>query len=257
MTLPEAYISNIIGVGQNAYVFAGNRGRIYITNGASVDRWKKLPDYVTGVVNPYIRWIDASFARNQLYFTFVATTNADVALTSVNGAWAVDLETEALRLLNKITNTGYSGTTYMATEMPAATPSNQPSGNGLVLGWTVSTTYGIDVGSSDPYDSYESYIDTDLIPVGTFINPFTPTQIEWKTAAPLVSGEGIRLSYRTNITESFTQIGETTTAGALSDMYQVNFQKTQWVQFRIEIKSTATTPSYARLTEIRLREFPN
>jgi hypothetical protein len=255
LTVPEVYVRNIIGVGQNAYVFAGNRGRIYITNGSSIDRWKKIPDYVTGTVTPYFTWRDASCARNQLYFSFTCVDNSDTDLTTVSGAWAIDLETEALRLLNKQTASGYSGTTYMVTEMPYQNLGTLQAGSGIAMGWFVSPNYGVDVGSSNPYSNYESYIDTDIIPVGTFIDPWSPTQIEWKTSAPLVSGEGIKISYRTNITSSFTQIGESTTAGAISDLYKANFQKAQWVQFRIELKSTNTTPSYARLTEIRIRDY--
>jgi len=272
--IPDNFTVNIIGTNQNAYIFAGNRGRIYITNGSSVDEYQKMPDYVTGIINPYYRWRDASFARNQLYFTFTATTNADVALTSVNGAWGIDLKTDALYMVNKITNSGYAGTTSMAVEMPSASQSDQPAGTALVLGWNVSGTYGIDVGSSAPYDNLESFIEFDFIPVGTYTKPFTPLQIEWKMAAPLGGGgtiETIRLLYRLNITDSFTLLGTTSAIGTtvtgsttgvstnsgISDYYQANFQKAQWVQFRAEMSSNATTPTYCRLTEVRIREYPS
>ncbi len=262
--IPDVYSINIIGTNQNAYIFAGNRGNVYITNGSSAQLYKKVSDYLTGTVRPYIRWQDASYQRNQLYFSFIATTNADVALTTVNGAWAFDTQTDALRMLNKITNSGYSGQARMVAEMPQATLFDQPAGTALIIGWTVSTTYGVDLGSSDPYDSYESYLETDIIPVGTYLDPFTPSQIEFKLATPLVANEAVRLSYRTNVTEAYSLIidpehpaGETSTAGLLSSMYQTNFQKAQWVQFKIETKSTASSPSYVRLTEMRVRDFPS
>jgi len=254
---PDAFTVKLVGANQNAYVFSGNRGRIYITNGSAIELYKKVPDYVTGTLNPYIRWWDASYNRNQLYFNFSATSNADADLTTTNGAWAIDLNLDAMRMVNKITNSGYAGFAPMVVEMPPFSQTDNPQGSSLTIGWTVSTTYGVDVGGTAPYTTFEAYADTDIIPVGTFIDSFTPSQVEWKASAPIVAGEGVRLYYRTNLTDSFTLIGESTTAGALSDMFQTNFQKAQWVQFRIETRSTASTPSFVRITEIRVREFPN
>lgn len=257
LTIPEVYVWNVIGTGQNAFIFAGNKGRIFVTNSAAVDEYKKVSPYVTGAVNPYFRFLDASFSRGRVYFTFIAQTNADTILTTVNGVWCVDISTGAWWMTNKLTNSGYGGRTTMAVETPILSQADQVPGVGLSIGWSSSTpTYGIDVGTSDPYTNYESFIDTELIPVGTFLSPWTPSQIEFKTSAPLVSGEGVKISYRTNLTDSFTQVGETTTAGAISDLYTVNFQQAQWVQFRIETKSTASSPSYTRLTEMRIRDWP-
>lgn len=285
LNIPDPFTINIVATSQNAYVFSGSRGRIYVTNGSGIDLFKKIPDYVTGTVMPYITWWDAAFARNQLYFSFTAKSNADAALTTVAGLWAIDLETDALRLLNKLTNTGYGATTTMVVERPfpnfttgpAFAPyiTDNPSGVGVMVGWYTGSTYGIDVGASTPYTSYESYLETDLIPVGTYLDPFTPSQIEWKTSAPLGGGgtaESIRVSYRTNIYDSYTTLGTTTATGtsvvgtttstttgsyAVSDYYQANFQKVQWVQFKVETSSNATTPTYARLTELRVRDWPS
>lgn len=273
LIIPDYNIARIIGTNQNAYIFAGNQGRIFITNGASVELYKKLPTYITGNVNPYIQFKDASYARNQLYFSFTASSNADADLANVNGAWAIDLTTDSFRMKNKITNSGYSGQSTMVVEMPPASSTDQPSGTALTLGWTVNTTYGVDVGSSSPYQALESYIDLDMIPVGTYLNPLTPTQIEWKTSYPLGgngTAETIKISYRTNLLDSFTQVGTTTATGtsvvgtttgtttgsyAVSDYYQTNFQKAQWIQLRVEMSSNSTTPTFNRLTEIRIRDF--
>lgn len=257
INIPDPYITMILATNQNAYVFAGNRGRIYITNGSGIDLYKKIPDYITGLVSPYIRWRSAYAEKNQIYFTFQALTNASVASDTVAGIWAIDLGSDALRLIAKLTNSGYGGTPAMVIAVAPTSSLQIPAGNGLITGWLSGSTYGLDAPSSDPYTNYETFIDTDMIPVGTYLKPFTPSQIEWKTSVPLVSGEGIKISYRTNLTSSFTQIGESTTAGALSDFYKTNFQKVQWAQFRIETKSTLTTPTLTRLTEIRVRDLPS
>jgi hypothetical protein len=225
---------------------------------------------------PVVRWRDASFYRDQLLLSFSATTNTGSTLNTTSGAWVIDLEQDALRLLNKTTNSGYTGTTLMVIDRPPGNSSSVTTGatgTAIIVGWYSGTTYAVDVGSSAPYTSYEAYIETDMIPVGTMLNQQTPAQVEWKTSVPLGGNgtqESIKVSYRTNLNDSFTEIGNTvatgttvvgtttgtTTGYAVSDYYQANFQKVQWVQLKVEMSSNSTTPTYCRLTEIRIRDFP-
>lgn len=283
LILPENYTTRIVGTNSNAYIFAGNRGRIYVTNGTNIDLWKKIPDYITGVVEPYIAWGDAQYWRNQIYFSFTASTNAGVALNNMSGLWAVDLVSDAFRLTNQLSYGAYTGATTVI--LPNVLTST-PGGAGLYAGWENSGTYGVDYGSTAPYSNLETQIDTDMIPVGTYLNPLSPAQVEWKTSYPIgVNGtaETVSLWYRTALNQSFVNIGSTvvtgssavhtdgqgtttntvaTTSGtgesqpAVSDFYTVNFQKAQWIQLRVLMSSNAVTPTYNRLTEIRLRNVP-
>lgn len=260
LNIPDYFTSFIVAASNNAYVFAGTRGRIYITNGSGIDLYKKIPDYVTGLVNPFFQWYDANFGRNQLYFAFGVRNSAGTLQDLCSGAWAIDLESDALRMLNKTSDAAYAGTVRMVTPRPGNNTGSATSGvvgNSIAIGYYNSTASYIDYSTAVPYTNYESFLHTEMIPVGTVLDPFTPSQIEWKTSAPLVSGEGVRISYRTNIAANFTQIGESTTAGEISGLFQTNFEKAQWVQFLVETKSTSSTPSYARLTEIRVRDWPS
>lgn len=258
LNVPDFYTYQIVAMNNNAYIFTGVRGRIYITNGSGVELYRKIPDFITGLVNPYILWKDANFNRNQLYFAFNALTNAMSDNGTTAGCWAVDTETKALYMLNKTTNTTYAGTSPMVIPaLPSSANGTPVAGAGVMIGWYSGSTYGVDVGSSTPYTNYESYLHTEIIPVGTFLDPLTPAQMEWKMSAPMVSGEAIRISYRLNIISSFTVLGTSSTAGVFSDLFKSSFQKAQWMQFLIETKSTASSPSYARLTEMRIRDYPS
>jgi len=277
LNMPDVFTTNIVATSNNAYVFAGVRGNIFVTNGSGIDEYTKFPDYLTGIVRPYIQWFDASFNRDELYFSLVAYDNGNTVQTTTNGAWAINLRTDALRMMNKSTNSTYAGYARMVAEMPrpssSSTASNVP-GTGLFIGWYNSTTYKVDKGISTPYASYESYVETDMVPVGTYLDTFTPTQIEWKMSYPLGGGgtaESIRIYYRRSLLEAWTLLGSTTATGtsivgtstgttsgsAISDFYTANFERSQWIQLRVETSSNATTPSYCRLTEIRIRDFPN
>lgn len=276
IVVPERYISLIVATQSNAFIFAGVRGRIYITNGANINSYKKLPDYVSGNIQPFYTTGgagsvnnnttplgDATYWRNSLCFSYIGYSAESLStLTTMVGVWGIDVDTNALRMLLKMSYDTYAGT------IPVIVPDLQSAysgGEGLFCGWIDgSGNVGIDNTIRTPYTNYESVIQTELLPLGTYLDPFTPSQIEWKTSAPLVSGESIRLSYRTNLSDAFTLItdathttGESSVVGSVSDVIQANFQKAQWVQLQIESKSTASSPSYARLTELRIRDWPS
>lgn len=243
--IAENYTKRLLTINQNTYAFAGRRGRIYITNGSQADLYKKIPDHIYGI-DPIFDWTNCAYNKNQIYFGVSAKNNAQTDITTYAGLWAIDITTNALRCATL-------QSTMTATVSAVFAFPNTASGFGLAVGWKTSSTYGIDTATSAPYTTYVAYIETDLIPVGQFLKKKTFENIEFKLSAPLVSGEGIKISYRTNKIAAYTQIGETTTVGALSDFYLVNFDQSQWLQFKIETKSTATTPSYVRLKELRLR----
>lgn len=275
LNIPDQFTTKIVATSQNAYVFSGNRGRIYITNGSGIDLFKKIPDYITGAMRPYIKWEDANFTKNQLIFAITATTNGNTTLNTVAGVWGIDLESDALRLINKTTNTGYTGTVRMVVETTntnAGSAGTNVPGSAITVGWYSGSTYNVDVGTANPYVAGESYLETEIIPVGTYLDPFSPSQIEWKTSAPLVNGESVSIYWRENITDAYvllgtstvsgtsmvgTTTGTTTNAKRISDYYKASFEKVQWAQFKAITTSTVTNPSYVRLTQIRVRDYPS
>jgi hypothetical protein len=277
LNIPEYFTWQIVATSQNAYIFAGVRGRIYITNGSGVDLYKKVPDYVTGLLNPFFQFEDANFARNQLYFALTARTSAGAISNTVAGLWAIDLDSDALRMLNKTSDTAYTGTMRMVAPRPpgnSGSPTSAIIGNNLQIGWYGASASVIDVSTAVPYTNYEAFMELEIIPVGTYLDPFTPTQIEWKTAVPIGLGgtqESVRISYRTNLGEAYTVLGTTTATGtavvgsttgsttgyAGSDYYTASFENVQWLQLKVEMASNATTPTYNRVTEVRIRDWPS
>lgn len=263
--IPEAGIARIVTVNSNSYLFAGNRGRIYVTNGANVELYQKVPDHLSGTIEPYFAWGDALYSRNQLYFSCSAMSSATLlTIPNYGGIWAISTDTNAIRLVNKMSYGTYAGlVTAMGQQFQATTDPNSVYGvaypqASIISGWTDGVSaYGSDYIplSPTPYSNYEAYIDSDMIPVGTYLKPHTDANVEFKLTVPTVTGEGVKLAYRQNFSSSFTDItnGEFTTAGTLSGVTQVNFQKSQWLQIRCYLKSTSSSPSYTRLSELRIR----
>ncbi len=250
----ESNIVQLVTVNTNTFIFVGNRGRIYYTNGSQAQLYKKIPDHISGTVEPYFTWGGATSQKNQLYFSALVATNAGVASTQYGGVWAIDLDTKAIRLTNKLSYGTYGG---YSTAIIANFGTN-PAGTGLYIGWNASAgNSGIDTTISTPYTGSQASIDSDLIPVGTFDRPTDFERMEYKLARPLVSGESInlyaRLIFNTQDTGFGSAILTDATAGNFSSSSPVNFKNAQWLQLKAVLNSTASSPSYVRLKEIRIK----
>ena len=244
-------IVKMLTVNTNTFILAGSRGRIYYTSGAQAQLYKKIPDHISGVPDPYFTWGGITFSKNQLYFSLKATDNSGTAIAQYGGVWAIDLDSKALRLVNKLSYGTYAG--YASALISITDPTNNPAGTGLYMGWdSGASTYGLDTSSSTPYVASQATIDSDLIPIGTFTKRRNFERIEYRLRKPLVSGESISVKYRLDFSQSYTTIFTDSTVGNFSNSFAVNFKNAQWVQFQIVLNSTASTPSYVLFREIRV-----
>lgn len=259
--LSENYVSRIVTINTTAYIFAGYKGRIYVSNGGNATPYYKMPEYLANTTNPYIIWQDATYNNNQLYFSLTATTNSGTTINEYSGVWGINVDTASPsqpRLNNLLSYGTYTGYPTCFTQNRGLTFASIPSadGYGLYTGWVNSSTVGIDVGSSTPFTGGEPYVVFQPIPVGTFKTKKTFQNLEYKLSTPLVAGESVTLQYRTNITEAFTTV-PVTSGGATGDLSglcdTVNFENVQWVQIKAILNGTASSPSYVRLREVRLR----
>ena len=249
--LPENYVYQMVTVNTTVYAFVGNRGRIYQTNGTNAQLYKKIPDHISGTVEPYFNWGGLVYNKNRLYFGVSAVTNAGVAINQYGGVWTIDLDTEAMWLSNELSYGNYGG---LANALIANTTS-EPAGAGLFIGWSTTSINGIDQTTSTPYTSGAT-IDYDLIPIGTFNMPRNLNRIEFKLSRPLGTGESIVLKTRTIFNTQ--DVGYSTALSVNGDgvLYSgegsLNFENAQWLQVQAVLSSTNSNPSYVRLEEIRL-----
>ena len=255
--LSENYISRMVTINTTMYIFCGYKGRIFVTNGANATPFYKIPEYLSETTNSYIIWTDANFNRNQLYFGFTVTKNSGTTISTMGGLWAIDVDSVtpvAPRLQNIMSYGTYAGYVSAICQFRGSNKTNNPSndGYGLFMGWYDGvSTGGIDKGISAPYTAGQSYIDTDPIPVGQYLTNKTLTGIEYKLAQPLAANETVTISYRTQMSGSYTD-NPMTDLSTLSGWGRPIFEKSQWVQLRVILTSTATDPSYCRIREVRL-----
>lgn len=250
----DPYQKNIVSVNQNAYIFPGSagngRGRIYITNGSQAQLHFKVPDYLFNIQDPYYEWGDAIAHRNNLLFGFFLEANAaSNAVQLVSEVWALDLSTKAFRSISNIsTATAKGNATALLSAVNLASP-----GFGYMVGWDDDvSTPGIGY-SGTTSGIGTANITTDLMPVGTFTQKRTFSQLEYKIRSPLQSGENIQIFPVVDGTfASALTFNPTPTTGSISGYASVNFQNAQWLQFLITLTGNSAT-SGVRWEELRLR----
>jgi hypothetical protein len=280
IVLPENFTQAMVTVGNNAYIFAGNRGIIYITNGSQASFWKKVPDHISGAVAPNFFWGGsgqtnnrvptgtATFTKDRLYFglgAFLQSTGTFA--TGYGGLWCADINTGALWTINEMSYGTYAG--FVTAAMLRAVD-NGTNGLGLLIGWNDGTntpTNGVDASTAIPYTGInQSQIVSDLIPIGTFLQPTTPGQFEFKLSKPLLLGESVELLVGASLDDyannTFTSLGVTqgtdppynltTNQIVFSNTLPNKIQTQQWLLVKAILRSRVTNPSYVRLTELRV-----
>lgn len=267
--LPENDAARLLTVNNMVYVFAGRKANIYVTNGSTASLVFSVPDYCAGLdgtassyIEPYFIWGGVMYQRGRVWFSVQDQTSTKTG--NCGGIWSfvptqnffIGQDTGlSLRLENRSSYNTYNGLSMVL--LPSQ--NQQANGSQYWSAWyssITSPTYGIDF--TDTVPGTPVVIDTDFIPTGTMLEKESFTQIEYKLASPLASGESVGIAYRKNLTESFTSLSavETDSSNALdlSGFFIASFEKTQWLQLRITLTPiAASSSSFTRLTEVRIR----
>lgn len=240
-----------INILNNLYVFAGVKGNIYISNGYNFERYAKLPDYIAGVIDPSWSIGGVMQHRQKLFFQALAK-NGQTDAAIFQGIFSLDLDNRALVMEGQ----GSAGLVPSGITSPGLLIDDKDTSINYAKYYSAfsATNSFMDYNDTTLYSSNEAVIETDIIPIGTFAQPRTFNTMEFKLDQPLQSGDSISVYVRNSLSENYALVGTTTTA-VLSDLYQQNWQKGQWVQFKItaSCNPTSTSSSFVRLREIRIR----
>jgi hypothetical protein len=264
--LPEDDVHYMIAVNNMAYIFAGHKGNIYITNGSTASLVMSIPDYCAGVpgneasyIEPYFSWGGADYIRGRVYFSIQDQTASKAG--NCGGVWSF-VPTQnffvgqdvglALKLENQSSYATYNGLSTLI----IGSQNQTAIGVQYFSAWTsdINTPkYGIDNSGTNTLSS--TIVESDLIPTGTFLEKKTFQQIEYKVSAPLVAGETLSVKYRQNSTDAWTLVGtfivESTTG--LSGYVPVSFERGQWLQLQMTLSPlTSPSGSFIRLTQVKV-----
>lgn len=256
-TNPIPVYENIVkmtNILNTVFILAGSKGNIYFSNGYNAEQFAKIPDSIAGVVDPQWTFGGIMENRNNLYFEAVATNSA-TGSNILAGVFRLDINTKAITIDSEYSGgtlpTGLSTTGGLLINNSNLTP----LGYDNYYSAYSATTNSIDFNDTTLWSNNEPTIETDIIPIGTSVQPTTFGSAEFKLDQPMQSGDSISLYARQSISDSYTLLGTTTTT-VLSSLYpSVSFQNWQWIQFKITMScnSSSSASSHMRLREIRIR----
>lgn len=220
--LPEKGVRSSLVLGNLMYFVAGSGGKLYVTDGQTVQLVAELPDEFTGNFPS----IDSKPAGMIYDKGKVLIAYSSTVLTST-AVWSWDLQLKKWNIEYTISTLPGVGTANISALYPSQ------GSLGLLLGWFDSGDWGIDQVVSDQYSAHNSYIETPMYQVGTKNNPYTFSLLEVNLAKN-ISSSGIRVAYRTVHTGSYTTIDTFSTDGVSSFRKEIgNLINIEKIQFKI------------------------
>ena len=243
LRVAENNIWRMKNVDNTVFILAGTKGHIFETTGYAVLRVMKVPEYLTGGT---VTWGGVEKVSGAFLFGITAPTTAAggvYKLYSTVGAFAGSIVGSLI----------CDETPSIGATNPTAILSDNVPDEFYFIGYAG----GIDLlDNTNRTSNYESYVESDIIPVGTYAQQKTFQNIEYKLDYQPTAG-AIRLSMRSNLNGNYTVLtgdsGTENTTGVLSNLYPCGvLQNVQWAQFKVEMKG-GTGTNTPRLRELRLR----
>lgn len=238
----------MLNVGGSLIALVGTKGSIYRCDGANAYLIGRLP--ITLTPGKFIQWYPGSIGWNKdkvFFGSGGSTTLAGQGLYSLQQTAQGNIL--SLEHLSSPLNDGTSSISQVTAILPTGNSS-------FYLAWNSNSAYGIDVTSSSyAYSTnYSGYFDSPLYIVGDTKAKHLFTSFSILFAKKIATGEGIKIQYRVNLTDSFSDLGTftcdvesgaTKIGAVISHFGTPKIPACEMVQFRIALKgSSTTTPEF-------------
>lgn len=246
----ENGVNAMIVVAGLLYVQAGVFGNWYVTNGSGSQLFAKMPKKIFDFTGAqYIKVEpDAIFHRDgKIYFG--VSLGSGTTLNPL-GIWSLDIESRSVTFENQL-STGNTANLKVGTLFSTGSDT-------FVAGWqdVGSSAQGVDlIGNSYRYTSYAAYLESALYPVGLNLTKRVFTQAHFQLSEPLSTGQGVKIYYRTNTSDSYTLIGtyDYSTLGAvLSHTFTPDIPACEFVQIKCALTTGASSSTTPKLKSIIL-----
>lgn len=234
--IDENGMNAMISHRNQVYFSAGDDGRIYTTDGTNYQLVKRLPYNRGGRYNP-TSWVypNAMAINQQGHLMVGLSANYDANSTTTTGIWEIALTQGYPTHLPFFSRDGNLGQTANV-KIGSVRVLNDDA---LSFGVASGTTYELSTTSATALNtSYTAKWRTEVFQVGTKRSPKTYEQIEFLFSKPLITNQGIKISFRKNLTDSFTEIDTwdySTLGGVISHFAPAEIADAELLQFEIAL----------------------
>lgn len=258
LKINEGNVNSLVVGNSLLYINAGKRCSFLVSNGSDVRLLKELPTHLFFESNNIATTVfpNASMFKDNKVFFGISSAGSYIGSYSY-GVWSYHTLTGALVQENKLSATDVTATAVQ-TEVGALFGARSLTSTieNYYIGWRVvdatnGNSYGIDeVGASrlaKQNSAFVSWVVTPLYLVGTRNKPRTFKTISWTAGKEFGSSNSValKISWRKNLTDSFTTIREWESSGAsqtydyniISGYEQLQVHNTQTIQLKIELAS--------------------
>jgi hypothetical protein len=248
--LKENGANALLTVNNLLYIFAGIGGKIYISNGADATLAAQIPSYIADTEGgKYIQFYPGAVCHYKGRVFFGLQGDGTNSIDGM-GVWSLIRTANGnILTLEHLISTGSDGSSSVVFVGAVASIARDQ----LIVGWKDGSSYGIDRTTNTlRVTSYGGYFVSPFYNVGSAETKRDFNQGVFSLVAPLATGQGIRIKYRTDISASFTTLNtfDFATLGAVqSYFFQLNLKGLDFIQFRIELTTgaTNTTPQFRSL----------
>lgn len=203
ITMNENGVHALLNIGNALAVFAGIEGQVYISDGVSATPIAIIPSSITNISGgKYIEFLPGAVANFKKKIFFGVSSGGTSTAIPGMGVYSLQRTSRGNILLHEHTISEGSDGDGEILNIGALLPITRDE---LLVSWRSATTYGIDKTTNTSYNtSYGGYFISPMYRVGTSDQTRKFQEAEINLARPLRTGEGVKLSYRNDLTDSFT-----------------------------------------------------
>jgi hypothetical protein len=254
--LNESHIQAMVSNGNRAYIMAGTRGNLYLSDTTSFTKIKRLPwnqnRLFGATMKVYPNAIALNVNNNILIGTSTLTDAYGADPSPVqHGVYEVSISKDYPTVFKQQISSGNKGQTQ---NLKIGFVYVTGSGT-TILGWQDGSTYGLDTTDFRLYTNSVASTETQLFLIGTRLNRKTFQNLEFLLGKPLITGQEITISYRKNLTDDFTQIGNftyTSLGGVISHNTKALLDDIEVLQLKIELTQPINTQFGNNIELLRL-----
>lgn len=253
----EMGVNQILNIGNSLIIHAGVYGNVYESNGVTLGKPKKI-NFNTDTNATTLPHPNAICQIGQEILIGTSTNSDAFPSISTHGVWNINNGASSLRNIISTDGVGASQNLVIGSIFPVDSGSTRA----ILIGWRDGSSYGVDEIDLRLYDEYQTVIDSQIYHVGEYLNKKPYNQLEITLGEALLATQTIRVSYRTNLTDTFTVLGTYTTSNTDSGQVSI-FDSTISIvdavllQVRVELKQS-TSSTYLdniSLMEVKLKQI--